>query len=114
MGRYKHEPLQIPITLTIMEPKIVSPLTHGVQQRFFQAIDALIAKSELAGLQTFCNDYGLHRAKYSNLRSAVRDPLHDARYKFVDIDALIYVVRDFKVSPEWLLLGKGNMFKAGR
>ena len=96
-----------------MEPKIVTANTHAVQRRFFEAIDELIAKSDLAGLQTFCNDYNLHRAKYSNLRSAVRDPEHDARYKFIDIDAIIYLVRDFKVSADWLLLGKGNMFKAG-
>ena len=93
-----------------MEAKVVSPQTQAIQKRFFDAIDALIAHGKLAGLQTFCTDNDLHKAKYSNLRTATRNPEHDARYKFIDIDALVYLVRDYKVNCEWLLLGRGGMF----
>lgn len=94
-----------------MEAKSVSPLTQGVQRRFFEALDAIIARGDLAGLQTFCTDHGLHKAKYSNLRTATRNPEHDARYKFIDIDAMVYLTRDYSISPEWLLLGRGKMSK---
>jgi len=32
-------------------------------------------------------------------------------YKVIDLDALAYLCKDFGVSPEWLLFGKGKMFK---
>ena len=94
-----------------MEAKTVSPQTQAVQKRFFDAIDTLIFQGDLAGLQTFCTEHGLHRAKYSNLRTATRSPEHDARYKFIDLDAIVYLVRDYKISCEWLLLGRGGVFK---
>ena len=34
------------------------------------------------------------------------------REKFIDIDALSYLVADYKVSADWLLRGKGGMFRA--
>lgn len=94
-----------------MEAKIVSQQTQAIQKRFFEVIDVLIARGILAGLQTFCTDHDLHKAKYSNLRTATRNPDHDPRYRFIDIDAMVYLVRDYKVSCEWLLLGRGGMFK---
>lgn len=94
-----------------MEAKVVSPLTQGVQKRFFDAIDMLISQGALAGLQTFCTEHDLHKAKYSNLRTATRDPEHDARYKIIDIDAIVYLVKDYKISCEWLLMGRGGMFR---
>jgi len=93
-----------------MEAKTVSKQTQDVQRRFFEAIDLLIAAGKLAGLQTFCDDHGLHRAKYSNLRSALRNPEHNARYKFIDIDALVYLVKEYNICAEWLLTGRGEMF----
>lgn len=94
-----------------MKAKIVSDQTKSLQKRFFDAIDTLILTGELAGMQTFCTEHDLHKAKYSNLRTATRNPEHDPRYKIIDIDAIVYLVKEYKVSSEWLLLGKGLMFK---
>lgn len=93
-----------------MKAKTVSPQTLQLQKRFFEAIDELIAKEKLAGLQTFCTTHNLHKAKYSNLRSAARNPEHESAYKFIDIDAIIYIVTDYGVSCQWLITGKGKMF----
>lgn len=94
-----------------MEVKPVRPQAKAIQERFFEAIDALIEKGEIAGLKTFCNQYNLHRPKYSNIRTQMKDPDRGIGYKFIDIDALAYLVKDYKVSSDWLLLGRGKMFK---
>lgn len=94
-----------------MEAKTISQQTQATQKRFFEALEAVIDHGKLAGLQTFCTDYNLHKAKYSTIRSSLTKPNYQGRYKLIDIDALIYLTKDYGVSPDWLLLGKGNMFK---
>lgn len=95
-----------------MEAKIIRPQAKEIQSRFFQAIELLIKSGKLAGLQTFCKEHGLHRPKYSNLRSAeINSDVNAPGYKFIDIDALAYLVADFGISSDWLLLGMGPMFK---
>lgn len=94
-----------------MEAKTVRPQAKSIQGRFFEAINTLIASGKLEGLQTFCKMYDLHQPKYSRLRSSTMDPTKESAYKLIDIDALAYLVKDFGVSSDWLLLGRGKMFK---
>lgn len=95
-----------------MAKENVSKKTKDIQSRFFQALERLIDSGKLKGLQTFCKQYDLQRPKYSNLRSAEKSPDANAPgYKFIDIDALAYLVEDFGVSADWLLIGEGGMFK---
>lgn len=93
-----------------MEAKTVSKQTQDAQKRFFEAIDRLVDYGKLAGLQTFCDENGFHRAKYSNLRSGIRTPGHVSKYKLVDVDALICLVSKYGVRADWLLTGRGEMF----
>jgi DNA polymerase/3'-5' exonuclease PolX len=95
-----------------MDAKVIRPKAQDIQDRFFQAVDMLIESGKVKSLQAFCKDYGLHRPKYSNLRTRSKDPEKvGTGYKFIDVDALAYLVRDFKVSSDWLLIGKGGMFR---
>jgi len=95
-----------------MDAKTIRPRVEEIQKRFFEAIDLLIESGKIKGLQTFCNDYGLHRPKYSNLRTFSKDKSKQGTgYKLIDVDALAYLVEDFDISSDWLLLGKGGMFK---
>jgi len=95
-----------------MESKTIRPQAHEIQKRFFEALDMLIGSGKIAGLKTFCSAHDLHRPKYSNLRTFNKDNTKKGTgYKFIDIDALAYLVDDYGVSAEWLLLGKGGMFK---
>lgn len=81
-----------------------------MQRRFFEALEMLIDLGRVNSLSAFCSAYGLHRPKYSNIRTAINDPSKPGTgYKFIDIDALAYLVRDYGVSSEWLLEGKGEM-----
>lgn len=95
-----------------MEAKTVRPQALAIQARFFEAIEMLIDSGKIRGLQTFCTKYDLHRPKYSNLRNHLNDSESwGTGYKFIDLDALHYLVVDFGVSSDWLLAGKGGMFK---
>lgn len=95
-----------------MQAKTVRPQVLAIQSRFFEAIEMLIQSGKIKGLQTFCTEYGLHRPKYSNLRNHPEEPKPNTGYKFIDLDALHYLVADFGVSADWLLTGKGGMFRA--
>ncbi len=95
-----------------MEAKTIRPVARGIQRRFFEALDMLIAEKRISGLQPFCKDYDLHRAKYSNIRTAMKNPDKPGTgYKLIDVDALAYLVADYGISAEWLLMGKGRMFR---
>lgn len=95
-----------------MEAKVIRPQAHNIQKRFFQAVDLLIESGKIKSLASFCKEYNLHRPKYSNLRTFSKDDSKmGTGYKFIDIDALAYIVEDFGVSSEWLLLGKDGMFR---
>lgn len=95
-----------------MKPRVVRPDAHAIQSRFFDALDELIETGRVENLTSFCVRYGLHRPKYSNIRTGIRNPKNPgAGYKFIDIDALTYLVRDYGISADWLLQGSGRMYK---
>lgn len=94
-----------------MEPKTVRPTAKQIQERFFKAFDMLEGSGQIKSLQDFCKTYELHRPKYSNLRTLSNEGKPGTGYKFIDIDALSYLVADYNISSEWLLLGKGGMFR---
>lgn len=80
------------------EPKECIDIT----QRFFLAIDELKAMKRIRGMQTFTREYG---ENYWNFHSCRKN---NQRIKQ---EWLTYLVRDFNVSPTWLLTGTGKMFK---
>ena len=91
--------------------KSINPRAIAIQERFFQDLDILIESNELPGLKTFCTDNNLNRTKYSRIKNALGKPIEESTYKMIDIDALAAICKDFGVSPEWLLLGRGKMLK---
>ncbi len=88
-------------------------ITDDVQKRFFTAIEYFTETKKLAGLQTFCRDYKLNRPRYSRVKNKVMSPETSAEtmYRTIDIVALVIICRDFNISSDWLLLGKGKMFR---
>lgn len=89
----------------------VSRQADEIQHRFFDAMNMLISQGSLDGLQTFCRQYGLNRIKYSNLRMSLSTGHSAASYKYIDIEALSHMVKDYGISAEWLLTGSGGMLK---
>jgi hypothetical protein len=93
--------------------KTIRPEMISIQRRFFEALDIMIDSGKTNGLLTFCKEHNLNRVKYSNIRTEMRHPnaTKATNYKVIDLDALTYLCKDFNVSSDWLLLGKGKMFK---
>lgn len=78
--------------------------TIAVMERFFKALDAIIEIKAIRGIQTYCNDFEIDkRHLYAQKK--------DLNKGFFEVYWLLPMIQKFGVSPEWLLLGKGNMFK---
>jgi hypothetical protein len=98
-------------------PRYRSEITNiekDVNNRFFQAIEALIATGNLDSLRSFCNEAGLTPSRYREIRlayGATPQPDKISRYNSIELDGLYYLCKKYRVSAEWLLLGTGKMFK---
>ncbi|OPC34622.1 hypothetical protein [Elizabethkingia miricola] len=84
--------------------------TKEINDRFFQAIEFLIFTKKISGLGPFCEEYGLNRVRYINMRSGYKPENWNA-YKRLDIEAFYVLAKYFNISLEWLLFGIGNMIK---
>lgn len=74
-----------------------------ITNRFFEAIDALIEKRDIRGLQTFTRMYNINRW---NMVTVKNNP----DTKALNTEYLSFLVKDFGVSAHWLLTGRGKMF----
>lgn len=81
-------------------------ISEEVNERFFLALETLIKLGLLKNFSTFFKKNQLHREKYSEMKN---NP--NSRYKTLDIEAIYYLANKYKVSLEWLILGKGKMLK---
>jgi hypothetical protein len=82
-----------------------NPESIKIINRFFEALDMLIASRELRGAQTFTKKYGINTWNFKTVR---KNPESDM-FQLVWIS---YLVNDYGVSAEWLMTGKGGMFKS--
>lgn len=76
----------------------------AVTNRFFEAIDMLKAQKKIRGLQTFTRQYDINRW---NLNTVKLNP----NKSVLKPEWIVYLVRDFNISSEWILLGKGSMIR---
>lgn len=75
----------------------------AITKRFFHALEILAQEKKIRGLQTFTRTYDLN---YWNMTTLKNEP--DKR--ILKAGCLTYLVRDFGVSADWLLTGRGGMF----
>ena len=78
--------------------------SQQVIKRFFEALQALKERKIIRGKQTFTNMYGINRW---NLNTLEKNPEKD----IFQVAWLAYLVKDFDISSQWLLTGRGDMFK---
>lgn len=79
-----------------------SPESQEIVRRFFEALARLKAMKVIRGKKTFTDRYGINRW---NMNTLAADPARD----IFQVAWLTYLVRDYGVSPEWLLTGRGEM-----
>lgn len=77
-----------------------------IVRRFFEALQTLKANKVIRGKQTFTNRYGINRW---NMNTLEKEPERD----IFQVAWLEYLVKDYKVSPLWLLTGKGSFLIDG-
>jgi len=97
-----------------MLSKEVSPIQEGVNRRFFEAVAQLQLLGRLHSLSGFCADSGLSAPRYRELRAkygVTPDPESVSRYTYVETEALYNLVTKYRVSPGWLLTGRGRMLR---
>lgn len=96
------------------QPKNVSAIADGVNRRFFEAIEALIAVGRLRSLHAFCKEFKLNDPRYREMRftyGVAPNHAKTSRYKLVEIEAIFHLCNSYDINAEWMLLGKGKMFK---
>ena len=81
-----------------------TPDSQAIVRRFFEALYRLKDDRKIRGKQTFTRKYGINRW---NLNTLEKEPERD----IFQVSWLSYLVRDFGVSPLWLLTGVGDFYQ---
>ncbi|MBQ8969240.1 MAG: hypothetical protein IJ064_05870 [Bacteroidaceae bacterium] len=82
----------------------IAPEGANTTKRFFMALEFLQRQRKIRGLRTFTEKYGINYWNFYTLKS-------EPESRVMKVEYLTYLVRDFGVSAEWLLLGSGPMMK---
>lgn len=81
--------------------------TIAVIGRFFEALDSIIARKDIRGVQTYCRLYGIDKRHLYAQRN-------DLNRGFFEIAWILPLIEKHGVSPSWLLFGAGPMFLPGK
>ena len=82
-------------------------INEKIKSRFYQAFVKLLELGEIKGRQTYCNLYGIDKR---NFYAQEKDmSLHRMQLYW-----LVPMVKEYNVSADWLLTGRGSMFSAER
>ena len=83
-----------------------APATLAVVGRMYEAVDALIAGKVIRGSKTYCVAAGIDRRHWAAQR---KEPARG----YFEVAWLLPLVSRYGVSPRWLLLGEGAIFRKG-
>jgi len=72
-------------------------------ERFYEAIDEIITMRKIRGVQTFCNLYDIDKRNFYAQRK-------DMSRGWFKVSWLHPLVKEYNVSADWLLTGRGKMF----
>lgn len=75
-----------------------------ITNRFFQAIDILIANKVIRGLATFTRAHNINRW---NLVTVRKDPEHN----YLRTEYIQYLCKDYNISPRWIIMGTGAFYE---
>lgn len=81
-----------------------TPESQVIVKRFFEALYRLKADRKIRGKQTFTREYGINRWNMNTLEKEPERDIFQASW-------LTFLVRDYGVSPMWLLTGVGDFYQ---
>ena len=81
-----------------------TPVSKQIMERFYSALDAIIAKKDIRGVATYCRLNNIDRRNFIAQRK-------DPERGWFELSWLQPMVSEFGVDAEWLLTGRGRMFK---
>lgn len=81
-----------------------TPISKQIMERFYSALDAIIAKKDIRGVATYCRLYEIDRRNFIAQRK-------DPERGWFQLSWLHPMVKEYGVNAEWLLTGMGRMFK---
>lgn len=80
--------------------------SQQIVRRFFETLSRLKQDRIIRGKQTFTSRYGINRW---NMNTLQKEPSRD----IFQVAWLAFLVKDYKVSPLWLLTGEGDFYQPG-
>ena len=87
------------------KPRAYKQDTLDCQTRYFSVMNELIEEKKLpGGLAGFCETYGIDRRHWYAQRA-------DIGKGYFEVAWLVPLIKYFKVSANWLLLGTGKKFR---
>ena len=81
-----------------------TPGSQHIMERFYSALDAIIAMEKIKGVATYCRLYDIDRRNFIAQRK-------DLSRGWFQLSWLQPMILYYKVNAEWLLTGHGRMFK---
>ena len=80
-----------------------NPESIKIINRFYETIEVLKQTKQIRGIKTFTDAYGINRW---NFITVSKNPESD----MFQLIWITHLVKDFNVSAEWIMTGKGEMF----
>lgn len=80
-----------------------TPVSQQIIERFYCALDAIIAMKKIRGVNTYCRDNNIDRRNFIAQRK-------DLSRGWFQVSWMRQMVEDYGVSADWLLTGRGGMF----
>lgn len=77
--------------------------SQAINKRFFEAYDILVVSGKIKSKNSFCVDNNIDRRNFDRIRT---EPAREFQLSFLSI-----LVAEYGISAEWLLLGRGNVFR---
>lgn len=81
-----------------------TPVSQQIIERFYCALDAIIAMKKIRGVNTYCRENDIDRRNFIAQRK-------DLNRGWFQVSWLQPMVSEYGVNAGWLLTGRGKMFE---